>query len=62
MLARLEAPPLASYSGKMEIDFIKRLSRSRAGAVLLIAASATAIFVAGTRVGEFIAYVTGAAG
>jgi len=46
----------------MDLDFLKRLSRTRAGLVLLTLASAAAIFLAGTRAGEFIAFATGAAG
>lgn len=46
----------------MDVDFLKRLTRTRAGLALLTLAAAAAIFLAGTRVGEFIAFATGAAG
>jgi len=46
----------------MDVDFIRRLAKSRGGFALLMLASAVAIFLAGTRAGEFVAYVTGAAG
>ncbi|WP_255406204.1 hypothetical protein [Novosphingobium sp. CF614] len=42
------------------MELIKRLSKSRAGVALLTLGAATAIFLAGTRAGEFIAFVTGA--
>jgi len=44
----------------MDLDLIKCLSKSRVGLALLTLAAATAIFLAGTRAGEFIAFVTGA--
>jgi hypothetical protein len=44
------------------MNVIERLSRSRAVSGLLMLASAAAIFLAGTRFGEFLAVVTGAAG
>ncbi|MEE4455083.1 hypothetical protein V2S85_25885 [Novosphingobium resinovorum] len=44
------------------MNVIERLSRSRAGSALLMLASAAAIFLAGTRFGEFLAIVTGGAG
>jgi len=43
------------------MDVIERISRSRAGFTLLMLASAAAIFLAGTRFGEFLAVVTDAA-
>lgn len=56
----LEGP--AFFSHPVRMDAIERISRSRAGFALLMLASAVAIFLAGTRFGEFLAVVTGAAG
>lgn len=56
----LEGAAFGSYPAQMSV--IQRLSRSRAGSALLMLASAAAIFLAGTRFGEFLAIVTSAAG
>ncbi len=46
----------------MNLDIIERLAKSRIGSAALHLAAAAAIFLAGTRLGEFLAFATGAAG